>query len=305
MELFKQNTKIDFMGQRKWAALFSLILFIASMASFFTYGLNLGLDFTGGTQIEVTYQQPADINVIRQELSKVGFNDAVVQNYGTTRDILIRIKPQKQYNQQQLQTTVLNALPGAKLSQIEYIGPKVGKTLVTNGILAIVVSLLATMLYIAMRFEWRFAVSAALALIHDPVLILGIFSFFHIEFDLIGLAAVLTIIGYSLNDTIVVFDRVRENFRKVRKGTPVEIMNSSINQTLSRTIMTSGLTLLVVVVLFFFGGETLRPFSLAMIIGIIIGTYSSIYIASSLALYLGVDKKHLMPAQKAALDDRP
>lgn len=305
MELFKQNTKIDFMGQRKWAALFSLILFIASMTSFFTYGLNLGLDFTGGTQIEVTYQQPADITAIRQELSNVGFPDAVVQTYGTTRDILIRLKPQKQYTQEQLQTAVLNALPGAKLSQIEYIGPKVGKTLVTNGVLAIVVSLLATMTYIAMRFEWRFAVSAALALIHDPVLILGIFSFFHIEFDLIGLAAVLTIIGYSLNDTIVVFDRVRENFRKVRKGTPVEIMNSSINQTLSRTIMTSGLTLLVVVVLFIFGGETLRPFSLALIIGIVIGTYSSIYIAGSLALYLGVDRKHLMPAQKAELDSRP
>lgn len=305
MEFFKSNTKIDFMGQRKWAALFSAILFVCSLASFFIYGLNLGLDFTGGTQAQVSYQQPADITQIRKQLAAVGFKEAEVQTYGTARDILIRVAPHQEMKQQQLQTTILNALPGATLNQIEYIGPKVGKTLVTNGILAIVVSLLATMLYIALRFEFRFAISAALALIHDPVLILGIFSFFHIEFDLIALAAVLTIIGYSLNDTIVVFDRVRENFRKVRKGTPLEIMNLSINQTLSRTIMTSGLTLLVVVVLFILGGETLRPFSLALIIGIVIGTYSSIYIAGSLALALGVDRKHLLPAAKSELDDRP
>lgn len=305
MEFFKTNTKINFMGQRKWAALFSAILFIASIASFLIYGLNLGLDFTGGTQAEVSYSQAADIGQIRQQLIAAGFKDAVVQTYGTTQDVLIRVAPQKQYSQQQLQDVLLKALPGAKLNQIEYIGPKVGKTLVTNGILAIIVSLLATMAYIALRFEWRFAVSAALALIHDPVLILGIFSFFHIQFDLIALAAVLTIIGYSLNDTIVVFDRVRENFRKVRKGTPLEIMNLSINQTLSRTIMTSGLTLVVVIVLFVLGGETLRPFSLAMIIGIVIGTYSSIYVASALALALGADRKHLLPAARTEIDDRP
>lgn len=305
MEFFKTNTKIDFMGQRKWAALFSALLFLCCIISFSIYGLNLGLDFTGGTQIEVAFPQAADIGQIRDQLGKIGFSDAVVQNYGTSQDVLIRLKPQKQYSQQQLQQTILTALPNAKLNQIEYIGPKVGKTLVTNGILAIVVSLLATMIYIAIRFEFRFAVSAALALIHDPVLILGIFSFFHIEFDLIALAAVLTIIGYSLNDTIVVFDRVRENFRKMRKGSSVEIMNLSINQTLSRTIMTSGLTLLVVVVLFILGGETLRPFSLALIIGIVVGTYSSIYIASALALVLGVDRQHLIPRAKTEVDDMP
>jgi preprotein translocase subunit SecF len=305
MEFFKANTKIDFMGQRKWAALFSAILFTLSIASFLTYGLNLGLDFTGGTQIEVTYQQTPELNAIRDAVANADFKDPVVQAYGSSKDILIRIAPQKEYTQDQLQQKLLSILPGATVNQIEFIGPKVGKTLVTNGILAIVVSLLATMLYIALRFEFRFAVSAALALIHDPVLIMGIFSFFHIEFDLIALAAVLTIIGYSLNDTIVVFDRVRENFRKVRKGTPLEIMNLSINQTLSRTIMTSGLTLLVVVVLFLLGGETLRPFSLALIIGIVIGTYSSIYVASALALALGVNRLHLLPPQRAEIDNLP
>lgn len=304
MEFFKTQTNIDFMGQRKWAALFSIILFIISIVSFLVYGLNLGLDFTGGTQIEVTYPQPPDIQQMRQQLASIGFHDAVVQTYGTPRDILIRIAPHQHLSTQDLQAKVLSVLPGAKVSQSEFIGPKVGKTLVTNGILAILVSLIATMLYIALRFDMRFAISAAVALIHDPILILGIFSLFHIEFDLIALAAVLTIIGYSLNDTIVVYDRVRENFRKMRKGTPLEIMNSSINQTLSRTIMTSGLTLLVVVVLFILGGETLRPFSLALIIGIIVGTYSSIYVAGSLAVALGISRAHLLPAAKE-IDDRP
>jgi preprotein translocase subunit SecF len=305
MEFFKTNTQIDFMGQRKWAALFSAILFIASIASLIINHLNLGLDFTGGTQAEVTYSQPADLNQIREQLNHAGFGTAVVQAYGTSYDVLIRLAPRKDVTQEQLKSSLLQALPGAHLQQVEYIGPQVGQALVTNGILAIIVSLIATMIYIALRFEIRFAVSAAIALIHDPVLILGIFSFFHINFDLIALAAVLTIIGYSLNDTIVVYDRVRENFRKVRKGTTSEIMNLSINQTLSRTIMTSGLTLLVVIALFIFGGETLHPFSLALIIGIIVGTYSSIYIAGSLALAMGLDRTHLLPIPKKELEDRP
>ncbi|QLH42978.1 MAG: protein translocase subunit SecF [Coxiellaceae bacterium] len=293
------------MGQRKLAAIFSAILFLLSIGSFIIYGLNLGLDFTGGTQIEMNFQQPPDLNQVREQLNNEGFKEAVVQSYGTSRDVLIRLSPHQQYSQQQLQDAVLKAVPGATITQIEFIGPKVGKALVTNGILAVVVSLLATMFYIALRFEFRFAVSAAVALIHDPVLILGVFSIFHITFDLIALAAVLTIIGYSLNDTIVVYDRVRENFRKMRKGTPLEIVNTSINQTLSRTIMTSGLTLLVVVVLFILGGETLRPFSLALIIGIVVGTYSSIYIAGSLAVALGIDRTRLLPAPKTEVDDRP
>ncbi len=305
MEFFKTNTRINFMGQRKGAAIFSIVLFIASLVSLAINHLNLGLDFTGGTQLEVTYNQAADLNQIRNQLSQAGFSQAVVQAYGTSKDVAIRVPPYKQYSTQQLRDKIISALPGAQIQQVQFIGPQVGKTLVTNGILAIIVSLLATMAYIALRFEYRFAVSAAIALLHDPILILGIFSFFHIQFDLITLAAVLTIIGYSLNDTIVVYDRVRENFRKVRKGTPTEIMNLSINQTLSRTIMTSGLTLVVVVVLFIFGGEMLRGFSLALIIGIVIGTYSSIYVAGSLAIALGLNRVHLLPSSKTAVDDRP
>jgi preprotein translocase subunit SecF len=305
MEFFKSNTHIDFMGQRKWAALFSIVLFIASIVSLVVNKLNFGLDFTGGTQIELTYNHSVDFNTVRSELSKAGFTRAVVQSYGTSRDVLVRIPPSQTDNQVDLRTRITKALPDAKLQQIEYIGPQVGKSLVTNGLLAILVSLLATMAYIAFRFEYRFAVSAALALIHDPILILGVFSFFHLQFDLIALAAILTIIGYSLNDTIVVYDRVRENFRRVRKGTPTEIMNLSINQTLSRTIMTSGLTLLVVLALFIFGGEMLRGFSLALIIGIVIGTYSSIYVAGSCAIAMGLNRIHLLPAVKKEGDGLP
>ncbi len=303
MEFFKTNTNINFMGQRWLAATFSGILFLASIVSFFVYGLNFGLDFTGGTQIEITYATPADLNIVRDQLTKAGFN-AVVQSYGTSHDVAIRIPPYKE-NQQTLKDKVMQVLPNAHLQQIEYIGPQVGKTLFTNGLLAMLICLIATMAYIAFRFEYRFAISAAVALIHDPILILGIFSFFHLQFDLIALAAVLTIIGYSLNDTIVVYDRVRENFRRVRKGTPTEVMNLSINQTLSRTIMTSGLTLLVVFALFVFGGEVLHGFSLALIIGIVIGTYSSIYVAGALAIVMGLDRTSLLPAAKKELDGLP
>lgn len=304
MEFFKSNTKIDFMGQRFYAAVFSVLLCTFSIFALFYKGLNLGLDFTGGTQIEVSYQQPADLNQIREQLNNAGFNDAVVQSYGTANEVLIRVGAHQKLSQEEIKSKVIAALPGATLHQTEYIGPQVGKTLITNGILAIIVSLIGTMLYIAFRFEYRFALSAAVALIHDPILILGIFAFFQIEFNLISLAAVLTIIGYSLNDTIVVYDRVRENFRRVRRTSPTEIMNLSINQTLSRTIMTSGLTLLVVLALFVFGGEMLRGFSLALIIGIVVGTYSSIYVAGSLAVAMGLDRKHLLP-QARTVDDHP
>ncbi len=305
MEFFKVNTQIDFMAQRKWAAIFSIVIFIASIISLVVNKLNLGLDFTGGTQIVLTYQQPVDLNKVREQLAQAGLGQPVVQSYGTSRDVLIRIAPHKEFTEQMLREKIMQVLPGAKLQQMDFIGAQVGKALVTNGLLAILISLLATMAYIALRFEMRFAVSAAVALIHDPVLILGIFSFFHLQFDLISLAAVLTIIGYSLNDTIVVYDRVRENFRRVRKGTPTEIMNLSINQTLSRTIMTSGLTLVVVIALLIFGGEMLHGFSLALIIGIVIGTYSSIYVAGSLAIAMGLNRTHLLPPSKKEVDSMP
>lgn len=306
MEFFKTNTKIDFMGQRKKAAIFSIIICVASLVILAVKGLNLGLDFTGGTQIEVSYEQVADISNIREQLSQAGFPEATVQPYGSTREILIRLGEQKDLDQKQLQSKIQTALVGGKVTQVEYIGPQVGKTLVTNGILAIIVSLLGTMAYVALRFELRFGFSAIVALIHDPVVTLGVFALTGLEFNLITLAAVLTIIGYSINDTIVVYDRVRENFRLMRKGTVLDIINRSTNQTLSRTIMTSGLTLMVVTVLFFFGGEVLRGFSTALIVGIIIGTYSSIYVAGSLAVALGLERKHLMPPEKTdELGDRP
>jgi preprotein translocase subunit SecF len=243
-------------------------------------------------------------NQIRQNLAAQGFSEAVVQVYDV-KDISVRVSPHKELTQEQLKQKLIAAMPGGQIGQLSYIGPQVGKSLMTNGILAVIVALIGTMIYIALRFEFRFAISAAVALIHDPVLILGIFSFFHLEFNLIVLAGVLTVIGYSLNDTIIIYDRVRENFRKVRKGTATEIMDLSVNQTLSRTIMTSGLTLIVGVVLIIFGGATLRPFAIAITIGIVIGTYSSIYVASSLAVALGLDRQHLMRAPKKMEDDLP
>ena len=304
MELFKK-TNIDFMGARLWTALLSLVFFVASIAVLATDGLHLGLDFTGGTQIELAYKQPANIAHIRQSLLKAGFDKAVVQSYGTSEDVVVNIAPQEDLNQIQLVNKVMAALPGAEKRRVDYVGPQVGKELATKGLLAILVSLIGTMIYIAMRFEYRFAVSAAVALIHDPLLILGIFSYFDVTFDLKALAAILAVIGYSLNDTIVVFDRVRENFRKVRRSSPITVMNLSINETLSRTIMTSALTLVVVIVLFLYGGETIHGFSLAFIIGIVFGTYSSIYVAGSLAIALGLSKKDLMPVSREVLDDRP
>lgn len=305
MEFFKHNSKVDFMGMRKWTAFLSVLLFVASLASLSFYGLQWGLDFTGGHQLEVEYSKSANLPQIRAQLSKIGFAEAVVQSYGASTDVLISIAPRENLDQTKLASKIMQALPGAQMRRVEFVGPQVGQELATKGALAIVVSLLATMLYIAMRFEYRFAVSAAAALIHDPLLILGMFSFLHIPFDLKGLAALLAVIGYSLNDTIVVFDRVRENFRRHRKSLPVEIMNLSINQTLSRTIMTSALTLIVVVCLFFYGGETIHAFSLALMIGIIIGTYSSIYVAGALAISLGLSRQDLMPTPKQELDHLP
>jgi len=305
MEFFKTKTTINFMGQQKWAALLSAILCIASLLSLAIHGLNWGLDFTGGTQLQLRYTQAADLNNIRDTLTKSGFARSVVQSYGTSGEVLISLPPQKDMSQEQLTKKIMSVLPGAEVQRAESVGPEVGQELMTKGVLAVVIALFATMLYVAFRFEYRFAVSAAVALIHDPVLILGVFSYFNLEFNLTALAAVLTVIGYSINDTIVIFDRVRENFRKMRKETPLEVMNASINQTLSRTIMTSGTTLLVVVALFIYGGEMLHGFSLAMMIGIVVGTYSSIYVAGALAVAMGLNRQDLLPAAKTEVDDRP
>ncbi|MEI8054521.1 MAG: protein translocase subunit SecF [bacterium] len=305
MEFFSHKTTIDFMAQRNRAFLFSLLLLAFSVGSIFFNGLVLGMDFTGGVQVGVSYQDPADFNLIRKQLADAGLEDAVAQAYGSSKDVMIKLKSKKGLDQKQLTNKVLNALTGAKLQRVDDIGAQVGKELLTNGILAVIVALLGTMIYIAMRFEYKFAISAAISLVHDPMLIMGIFSFFGIEFDLIALAAVLTVIGYSLNDTIVVYDRVRENFRKVRKAGATEILNLSINQTLSRTIMISGLTFSVILALYIFGGQVLHGFSLAMMIGIVIGTYSSIYVAGALAILFGLERHHLMPAEKRVVDNMP
>ncbi len=305
MEFFKQNTTIDFMRRKKVAAIFSIILCLASVLSLAVHGLNFGLEFTGGTQIQVVYTQAADLPTMRQQLAQAGFPEAVLQVYGTSKSVLIRVGLHKDMNQQAMVDKITASLPNASIQQVNAIGSQVSQKLATNGALALVLSLLLTVIYIAMRFEWRFAVGAAVALLHDPILILGIFSCTGMTFDLNALAAVLTVIGYSLNDTIVIFDRIRENFRKVRKGTPVEIVNLSINQTLSRTIMTSGLTLLVVLTLLCLGGPMIFGFSLALSIGIVVGTYSSIYVAGALAVTLGLDRQNLIPKPKAELDARP
>lgn len=316
MEFFKPNTKIDFMAQRKWAATISIILFLLSLISLGYNGLNWGLDFTGGTQVQLSFPEAANISQIREDLQNAGFKDAVVQSYGTSKDVLVSLTPKKdptgkkvlhgmEIDKESLVAEIQQTLPLSKVQQVDYIGPQVGQELATKGALAVVIALLGTMIYIALRFEFRFAVGSTVALIHDPILILGIFSFRHIEFNLIALAAVLTVIGYSLNDTIVIFDRIRENFRKLRKATPVDVVNQSINQTLSRTIMTSVLTLIVVLALYFLGGSMLHGFSLALIIGIVVGTYSSIYVAGSLSLALGLSRQNLLPPSKEALDERP
>jgi preprotein translocase subunit SecF len=312
MEFFKVNTSINFMGQRNWAALLSAILFALSLLSLGIHGLNWGLDFTGGTQIQVSYEKSANLTEIHDNLEKTGFHDAVIVNYGTSKDVLISLVPkdvtalttQDNKAQAEMVAKVFAALPGAKMDQVNYIGPQVGSEMMSKGWLAIVIALLGTMIYIGFRFDFRFAIGSTVALVHDPIIILGVFSFFHVEFNLIALAAVLTVIGYSLNDTIVIFDRVRENFRKLRKVEASYVMNQAINQTLSRTIMTSVLTLTVVLALFFLGGNLLHGFSLALIIGIIVGTYSSIYVAGSLTLALGLDRQHLVPSTKE-MDERP
>lgn len=309
MEFFKHNTKIDFMAQRRWAALISIVLFLLSITSLVVNGLNWGLDFTGGTQVQLSFPEAPDLNQIRDKLQSSGYKEATVISFGTSKDVLVSLVPKKEASVNENKDSIVNQittiLPTAKVQQVDYIGPQVGQELATKGALAIVIALLGTMIYIAMRFEFRFGVGSTVALIHDPVIILGLFSFYHIEFNLIALAAVLTVIGYSLNDTIVIFDRIRENFRKLRKSSAFDVINQSINQTLSRTIMTSVLTLIVVLALYFLGGSMLHGFSLALIIGIVVGTYSSIYVAGSLALALGLNRQHLLPPSKEALDDRP
>ena len=302
MEFFKHDLNVDFMGKWRYAAAFSGLLLLVSVVSLFTRGLNLGIDFTGGTLIEVAYPQAIELDNVRSLLSKNAYDQAQVQYFGTSRDLLIYLPPREGVESAKLSEAVYSTLrqesPGVELRRVEYVGPQVGDELAIQGGLAMIYATIGILIYIMLRFHLRFAPGAVMALIHDVFTILGVFSILQLEFDLTVLAAILAVMGYSLNDTIVVFDRIRENFRKIRKGTPLEIMNISVNQTLSRTVMTSSLTLIVVVALFFFGGEVIHNFSLALILGIVIGTYSSIYVASPVSLALGVSKSDLVPVKK-------
>jgi preprotein translocase subunit SecF len=311
MEILKKQTNIDFMGQRKLAIVFSAVLLLVSLVSFAVRGLNYGIDFTGGTLIEVGYSDTADLVELRRDLASEGFHEAVVQYFGTTHDVLVRIAPREDVSKAELSSDILRVLRKGggdmQLRRVEFVGPQVGEELTEQGGLAMLIALGAILVYVSLRFQWKFSLGAVAALFHDVIITIGFFSVLRLEFDLTVLAAVLAVIGYSLNDTIVVFDRVRENFRTMRKGTAVQIFNSSLNQTLSRTLMTSVTTLLVLVTLFFLGGELIHEFATALIVGVVIGTYSSIYVASTSALALGVMKADLMPVQKegAGADARP
>ena len=306
MQLFKTATHFDFMGKRNIALSVSAILIIVSIVSIFTRGLNFGLDFSGGTLIELGYSESVDLAEVRSTLESGGFPDAVVQHFGTSQDILVRLAPVSGENDADLSTRVVNVLQNASsdtfdLRRVEFVGPQVGEELTEDGGLAVLYALICIFIYVFFRFEWRFAVGSVLALFHDVLITLGVFSILQLDFDLTVLAACLAVIGYSLNDTIVVFDRIRENFRKMRKGAPIEIVNTSLNQTLARTLMTSITTLLVLIALFIVGGEIIHSFATALIIGVVVGTYSSIYVASSAAIMLGVSKADLMPVQKEGL----
>jgi len=312
MRILKSDRKIDFMSRRRLAMVFSLVLILVSIGAIVARGLNLGIDFTGGTLIEVGYSEAVELDSVRNALNAGGYGDSAVQRFGTPRDILIRLPSTGEEGESaRLSNEVFAALSKAsdnelELRRVEFVGPQVGDELTEDGALAVLVALIAILMYVAMRFEWRFAVGSVIALVHDVIITVGLFALLQIPFDLPVLAAVLAVIGYSLNDTIVVFDRIRENFRKMRKGTPEGIINQSLNETLSRTLVTSFTTILVLLALFFLGGEIIHGFAFALLIGVLIGTYSSIYVASTAILMLGVSKADLMPVKKeGVVDDRP
>ncbi len=311
MQLFSGGLNIDFLKLRKVMMVFSAILLIASIGSLSTRFLNLGLDFTGGTLIEVGYDETANLSVIRSDLASSGFDGAVVQYFGSSRDVTVRLAPIDGIKNDEIGIKVLEALaisdPNVQMRRIEFVGPSVGEELTEQGGLAMLVALICIMIYVAIRFEWKFAVGSVAALAHDVIITLGMFSILGLEFDLTVLAALLAVIGYSLNDTIVIFDRIRENFLRMRKGSSADIVNRSLNQTISRTIITSLTTILVLTALYVKGGELIHGFSTALLMGVVIGTYSSIYVASTFALALGVCKEDLMApeVEKEGADQEP
>lgn len=340
MEFFKQKTNIAFLNWRAAAFRLSLVLIILSIASLIVRGLNFGIDFSGGTLVEVGYQQPVEIESVRSALLQGGFESAIVQHFGTAKDVLVRL-PAAETGQQveqaaqlservvrelrkpyaeiltaetgitELQQCVNADAPGAprdcqvQMRRVEFVGPQVGDELTNQGGLAMLYALIGILIYVTFRFEWRFAVGSVIALAHDVLITLGVFSIFQFDFSLSVLAAVLAVIGYSLNDTIVVYDRIRENFRKLRRREVIDIVNHSINQTLPRTVLTSLTTMIVVLTLLIFGGEVIRGFAIALLVGVIVGTYSSIFVASPAVIALGITREDLMPVKKEGAEATP
>ena len=325
MEFLKRDTQFDFLGKRRLAGMISLALIAVGIASLLVRGLNFGIDFTGGTLVEVSYKDSVTVERVREQLKSAQFSGARIQYFGTSRDILIRLPVGTVENSAGISSEIMETLRlpyletvaespqggvqqcvselglgecKVQMRRVEFVGPQVGGELTEKGGLAMIYALIGILIYVAWRFEWRFAVGAVAALVHDVLITISIFSLFGLEFSLPVLAALLAVIGYSLNDTIVVFDRMRENFRKMRKGGALEVMNSSLNQTLRRTILTSLTTLLVVVTLLLIGGEVIKGFSFALFIGILVGTYSSIFIASPVVLGLGISREDMLPVKK-------
>jgi len=300
--------QINFMGARKIAAALSVVLILTSIISLGVQGLKLGLDFTGGTLIEVAYENAADVNAIRETLESAGYRDVVVQNFGSEQDILVRMSESYRANlgDEVLVTLRENSEEKVDLRRAEFVGAQVGEELRDQGGLALLLALAVVMIYVAARFQFKFSVGAVVALMHDVIIILGVYSLFQLEFDLTVLAALLAVIGYSLNDTIVVSDRIRENFRIIRQMLPENLINLSLNQTLGRTMITSLTTLLVLLALLTVGGELIHYFALALTIGVVVGTYSSIYVAANILLAMNISREDLLPPEEEEeVDDRP
>ncbi len=313
MRLIKNKTSIDFLsiGRRRFTTLLSIVAIIVSIGSIATKGLEYGIDFTGGVLLEVSYPAEANLERIRLILGEAGFADLQVQRFGTATDVLLRLPPQANTDSDEIRKLMQDTLaadePNVELRRVEFVGPQVGQELREDGGLATIGVLLLTFFYVMLRFQWKFAAGAVAALAHDVILTVGFFSIFSLQFDLTVLAAVLAVIGYSLNDTVVTFDRIRENFTKLRGVDPQESINISVNEVLARTIITGVTTLVVLIALFMLGGESVAPFSIALIVGVIVGTYSSIYTASATALYLNVNAQDLLPPAEdlEQIDDLP
>tara|TARA_B100000427_G_scaffold3925_1_gene3787 strand:- start:2955 stop:3875 length:921 start_codon:yes stop_codon:yes gene_type:complete len=301
------KTTIKFLSIRRITTILSIVLMIFSGSSLFMRGLNPGIDFTGGFQIEVSFQEAPEIQQVRLDLSRSGFDDAIVQNSGSATDLMIRTAPREGVDSRKVGNQIIEAVSqssnNVELLSSEYVSAQVGEELTEQGGLAMIFALIMIMIYIVFRFQWKFSIGAVLALIHDVLITLGIFSFFQLTFDLAVLAAILAVVGYSLNDTIVIFDRIRENFRSMRRSETIEILNASITQTISRTIITSSTTLMVLLALYFMGGQSLSGFSIALIIGVLIGTYSSIFVASTSVFYLDISTTDLLPSKREEVDD--